>query len=896
MHGDEFHSYIVDMDGNLLQGTLPSEEEVRAIRMAKADRKGAGDNTYPSTGSPRSLVLLFGFSDQPFGQTREDFDKLLNQSGYSYNGATGSCRDYYIASSDSIFQPQFDVYGPYQLSKTSKQYTDAEPKYGTDAFAEAVGLAAADGLDFSKYDENNDGVVDNVFFYYAGNNQAEGAGTTTIWPHQSSLERRGIEYDGKVIANYACTSEYRGANGTTRCGIGTFCHEFGHVLGQPDFYDTDYNYYSVGNWDVMCSGSYNNQGRTPPTFSAYERFYMGWLTPKQLTRPGVYMMESREKSNDAYLLASGPSNLSGQSPNPSEFFILEYRDGTGWDRYLPGHGMLAWHIDYSPGAWGMNRPNNGDGGIMRMHLEEANGRKWQDRANGESGSSSDPYPGTKNVTAFNPVLHNGSALGTPIFNIVEKNGMVQFVYISAGESSLMVDNPFIDLVTTMSDRREVVDWHPQFFHLTGSKLDPNDPFTMSTIKPFYLYCGDQAPDVESSAWTQTLRFSPENDSTLNKKIWVSYVPAKRNCTPTTKSIPIQSRGAVSQVTVTGVGPRATYVTAPELTGASMVTPTSFVANWKPVDDAVHYYLTLYSLMDGTSDLVQGFEHFDNPERVKLEGWTTTTYETTTSARSEGTRSLLLKNTGDQITSQIYPVPLEGLSYWLNAMSVEFDTIGTVKLEAYNGDQWVDLGETYVTAQTRKKTMQMAFDTAQHYTRLRLTYESLSEASVALDAFTAHLSKNMTYVYQGREKEIDAVEGETNVSLHLQGLQPSTQYFYQVQTSDDGRGCEEHLTDLSAPTGVVTVAAPPKEKSLLIRYDHEDFATPTLVVCVENPQDGDLLGYYDMYGHLLMTQELNANDNVYAIPVAQLKKGDMYIVGHLVSGKMKRKYKSAIFYY
>ena len=214
--------------------------------------------------------------------------------------------------------------------------------------AEACQMAHNDGVNFQDYDTNKDGMLDNVFVFFAGHNEAEGAGEKTIWPHQSDISHLNIRLDGVLVTSYACTSEYKGSAGMARCGIGTFCHEFGHVIGQPDFYDTDYKYYSVSNWDIMCDGSYNNNGNTPPTFSAYERMYEGWLKPKQLTLPGQYTLTDIPFHKEAYLIADGTHNLSGRNPNPSEFFLLDYRSGdNGWDAYLPGQGMIVWHIDYS---------------------------------------------------------------------------------------------------------------------------------------------------------------------------------------------------------------------------------------------------------------------------------------------------------------------------------------------------------------------------------------------------------------------------------------------------------------------------------------------------------------------------------------------------------------------
>ena len=130
--GDEHASYYTNIDGTPLRKldngffmedyTIQDDYIRRATQRRKDVQSKAQATTYPLNGSPKSLVLLVGFKDLPFKQDLEDFNALLNESGYSYNKASGSCRDYFIAASDSIFQPQFDVYGPFTLSNNMEYY------------------------------------------------------------------------------------------------------------------------------------------------------------------------------------------------------------------------------------------------------------------------------------------------------------------------------------------------------------------------------------------------------------------------------------------------------------------------------------------------------------------------------------------------------------------------------------------------------------------------------------------------------------------------------------------------------------------------------------------------------------------------------------------------------
>lgn len=104
-----------------------------------------------------------------------------------------------------------------------------------------------------------------------------------IWPHSNTLDD-GLGYDlrldGITISRYACSNEIRyGSQPLMPVGIGTFVHEFGHVLGLLDHYDTSYNSGRTGvsAWDTMAAASYNDNQNTPPTFSAFERAELGWL-------------------------------------------------------------------------------------------------------------------------------------------------------------------------------------------------------------------------------------------------------------------------------------------------------------------------------------------------------------------------------------------------------------------------------------------------------------------------------------------------------------------------------------------------------------------------------------------------------------------------------------------
>ncbi len=357
LHGDEWLHYATDEKGQVVargkdgfyrQAQKPTQAQFReAARMRSAARQmrlqQAAEVPSLTRGTHRIPVVLVSFSGNDFviDDPRTAFSDMLNKEGYSDHGGTGSVRDYYYENSHGAYTPVFEVFGPVKLDNASAYYAGDS---GTDNVGAAVYEACSklDGeIDFSRYDSDGDGHVDMILMYFAGHNQAESQESGQIWPHQSSLSR-STRYDGKRLGPYFCTSELRGAYGNQMCGIGTTSHEFGHSLGLPDFYDTDYeDNGSAGalySYSIMCEGSYNNNGRTPPYFNSEELKILGWMEDQtEITAQGEVTLEP---------VQSGAACRTATS-NDGEYYVYECRTKTGWDRYLPGEGLLVYHVDKS---------------------------------------------------------------------------------------------------------------------------------------------------------------------------------------------------------------------------------------------------------------------------------------------------------------------------------------------------------------------------------------------------------------------------------------------------------------------------------------------------------------------------------------------------------------------
>lgn len=902
--GDEFHSYYTTLDGTPLRRTASgkfvkdasvAEMPAQARKARQVVQKVNFNQNFPLSGSPKSIVILVNFTDVKFTYKVEDFQDMLNTSGYKKNDGIGSARDYFIACSDSIFSPIFDCYGPVTLSRDQAYYgknVGGNNSANADQMVtEACQLVEEMGIDLAQYDTNNDGRLDNVFIYYAGHNEAEHGGDNTIWPHRHVVNSP-IKVSGKTIYDYACTSELRGSTGTSMCGIGTFCHEFGHVLGLPDYYDTDDkdgSQYTIGDWDIMCSGSYNGNGKTPPTYTAGERFQLGWLVPTQLKKPGQYLLNPLSTSNEAFLIASGEHSLTWNN-NQGEYWLLENRQNVGWDAALsslPATGMLIWHIDYDASAWATNTPNNKQ--PLRYDIEEAGGNKGYSAA-------SDPYPGSNNITFFTPTMHSGELLNQPIFNIKEVEELISFTYISDGSTTLRLDKEMIELTTTVNDAKKIESWDPQSFNLLGNGLDPEKQLTLTTgTNLFRLYAGEKAPARNSSSWQRSISIEILNDSSINQRVWVSFVPSKQDCEASKSNISIKSESVTTSLPLIGYAPRPTYVVTPTIVATTDITPYSFKTKWLNQEDAEQFYLTLYQIEEGKTDFKQGFENFDSAKEIQNEGWESNTTLTTTSDKADGSRALYFKKNGDEVKSETYPAAITELSFWYNAFASTKDTVGVIKLEAYNEKEWTVEDNIIVVKRSKKVTARYTFEPEKNYRIFRLVWMDKGERGVAIDAFTATASQKISYLYKEKDITLEAFTFGDTASYTFDGLTPNSTYYYQIQTTDLDKGCEEHLTSLSPAETATTIAGKPKDgEQLTIAYDSINYNPAQHAIYLTNPGNNDCLYFYTTDGRLIYSINVKKDVCIYPLNLNLFTRGEIYIVQHAIGSKLGRKNKWAKF--
>ena len=348
IHGDEYYNWYTSEDGKTVyergedlwwrpsSGIKPRRTATPRIKQGSWGENGNG------MGNKHIPVLLVEFSDKPFREgAYEYFRRALNEPGFSDNGQYGSVHDYYIDASYGLFNPEFDVMGPVRVSFKSTDKFDSE-ETGNNVLARKIIFEAMEKLDptvdFSIYDYDNDGYLDTVALIFPGVGQEEGGGPDAIWSHMSFLTYSGQKsFDGKMGGMYFCSPEMSNDLSSFH-RIGTFCHEFGHTLGLPDLYDTNYGEDGAADqpsyWNLMAAG---NHLPVPPRLSTFERYLLGYINSlSSIEGEGLQTIPGLDQRK-GYIL---PASAGG------EYFLFEVRNSYGWDSCVPS-GLLIYHVDTS---------------------------------------------------------------------------------------------------------------------------------------------------------------------------------------------------------------------------------------------------------------------------------------------------------------------------------------------------------------------------------------------------------------------------------------------------------------------------------------------------------------------------------------------------------------------
>ena len=465
LHGDETLHYWVSADGRRfvanadgrLRHAADGDLSAGASRRHQAtDRRAArravtrmathGSTSY--TGQKRGLIILVQFRNKQFKSTHTQqlYNSVANEEGFtSAEGFVGSVYDYFLEQSGGLLELTFDVVGPVTLSHDYAYYGKDSDGEGNDAHPGEMVVEACRAIqnqvNFRDYDWDGDGEVDQVVVLYAGEGQADGGSDDTIWPHEYVLQYsdygRSLFLKNMRINTYACVNELAAFYNDRIDGIGTLCHEFSHCLGLMDAYDTNGKNFGMGEWSPMCYGCYNGKGFRPAGYTAFEKMSVGWLAPIELsTGTSITGMKPMSQQGDAYYIDN--------DGHTDEFYMLEYRERTGWDTSLPGRGLLITHIDYDDTVWWYNEINTTEDTFS----ENDHQRFTIFPADNNSGTLAqnmlhDPYPyGTRDSLTNNSTpkatLHNansdgGRLMNKGIYNIrFEDRGTMAFDFRLAG--------------------------------------------------------------------------------------------------------------------------------------------------------------------------------------------------------------------------------------------------------------------------------------------------------------------------------------------------------------------------------------------------------------------------------------------------------------------------------
>lgn len=495
LRGDEYLSWWEGTDGTAYRATadenvfeafdLEAQKPAAAARRARTEQgrvarlarvknslkgaddkmRGLGGDHITYKGVKKGLVVLVDFKNKKFadGHDLEYYKNVINGKDFSdeEEGYVGSVRDYFLAQSNGQFELDFDVVGPVTM-KNNYGYYGNDGAYQKDEKVYEMIKEASDGIqdkvNLKDYDWDGDGEADQVFFLYAGLGQASGGSAGTIWPHESELRYWPcgvLSYSTGKINTYACANELQpetqGSSRYISAGIGTICHEFSHCLGFADMYDTTGGGgYGMSVFDVMDQGSYNGNGFVPCNYTAFERIYAGWVEAIELESPAtVKDMKSVSDYGRPFIMYN--------YKNTNEYFLMENRQNTGWDKGLYGsNGLLIVHVNYVPSRWANNSVNSSAEKIQCCTVVNADGS----RENTQYSLQGDLYPyEVKGVTMndeftdesepaaklYTKNSDNSYALGIPITNIKRSKGSISFL-VCGGDANNVIDNTFNGVV------------------------------------------------------------------------------------------------------------------------------------------------------------------------------------------------------------------------------------------------------------------------------------------------------------------------------------------------------------------------------------------------------------------------------------------------------------------
>jgi len=373
-----------------LKARLDAEGTRSQVVQILKDAKSRGfDEPNPSPFKPsraradtiKAIVILADFSDNVGTTPVAHYDSLLSSLN---TFPSGSMRDYYLEISYGSVEFITTVVGWFRMPQLYTYYTNNNYGFGSypmnaRRMTEDAVWAADPTVDFSEFDNDNDGYVDALFIVHAGPGAEVTGNVNDIWSHASTTVN--VPYVDGVYAWRYSTEPEDGA-------IGVFAHEAGHaIFGLPDLYDYDYDSEGVGDWSLMAGGSWNLNGYSPAHMDAYSKIQSGFVEPQVVTLNQDSVIIPNVNYNPV-IFKMWRNGVPG-----SQYFLVENRQWLGFDNYLPWEGLLIYHVDeampHNNWQW---YPGYTTYGHYKVALEQSD-HLWQMEQNINRGNYGDPYPG-----------------------------------------------------------------------------------------------------------------------------------------------------------------------------------------------------------------------------------------------------------------------------------------------------------------------------------------------------------------------------------------------------------------------------------------------------------------------------------------------------------------------
>lgn len=784
MRGPAARSFLADVDLSTLEARIEKhalrvprrsvlcQETVLKAPVRSADGndgppfdRGYGlfpDLRFPAYGDQKAIVILVEFQDEKFhtdgyvADAKDYFTRMLNEDGFSDLGATGSAAQFFRENSGDSFRPEFDVFGPVTLANNMSYYGGNDWTGSDKRPADMVKEACEqldDVVDFSEYDRNNDGIVDNVFVFFAGRGEASGGGADTVWPHSWNMASAGypnLYFDGVRLYTYGCSNEWEKGRPD---GVGTFVHEFSHVMGLPDLYATSYtSSFTPGAWSALDYGPYNNNGMTPPNYGAFERYALGWIKPNEIDGPLSATLHPVSE------------NVCGviRTDRDTEFFLIENRQREGWDAFVPGHGMLIWHVDYNDQVWMDNRVNNSPS-HQYVDIEEADGSQ------NEYSRGGDAFPGTSGITSFtsltSPAMKtwNGTSLEFPITDIAERDGVITFNVSGGAEVPVM---PVIDV----ADAEDVTAYS---FKACWNKKDGYD-YLLSV----YCYEEESAEGMNREVARRNFLkgFRSRNVGDVDCYYVTGLEPDKQYFYTVAASSG-WFVGAESEEMAVSTGRLTLDYYTVKVLKADNISDSGFTANWEALDEADDYILDVYTKVAG--DPYTEFNGFDDGV-VNMGDWVSNSSVSYGIAAYCGKEIPSLRlGDAQYLETPVFDDFVSSISFWHRGNKSQAGDM--IYVYAVNAEDTETLVSKVDVNSQAGGVLTTVSDLPADAVKVRLTYVSSSAS--------AHLALDDVSVSHGHELTPALLEDYTDrhvgnvTSFDVTDLDPGARYFYTVRATD-----------------------------------------------------------------------------------------------------------------